>query len=222
MKKELIKTDNYLLVVDDSEIKKGDWFLSNDNEILKCTKKEDKFVWYERFTVPEVSKTSQPFSIHVNLNPKKVIAHLPLNDSPILEGVPLLAPLDVEDDVEKLNEDLFDKGSDNILHPQYQMRTFFNIGFNKAKEKYKFTEEDMINFACKVYNENYHKDDSFFTTAEALIKSFSQPKTPSHFDFTMHTVRIPYGDDGWQTIETVIKTTTNSQGQQVACGKYIY
>ena len=33
MKKELIKTENYLLVVDDSEIKRGDWFLTDDKRI---------------------------------------------------------------------------------------------------------------------------------------------------------------------------------------------
>ena len=219
MKKELIKTYNYLLVVDDSEIKVGDWFLSNDNEILKCINKEDKFVWYERFTVPGVSKESQPFSIHVNLNPKKIIAHLPLNDSPILEGVPLLPPLEVEDN----NKDLFYQKQ--VMNPYptggqsyASYEKGFIDGYNKAKEKYKFTEEDMINFACKVYNENYHKDDSFFTTAEAVIKSFSQPKTPTHFEFEMDCTLVGLA----LSDSCKIKTTTNSQGQQVACGKYIY
>jgi hypothetical protein len=63
----------HLYITNDEEIKEGDWFMSNLNEILKCTKKEDKFVWYERLTVPRVSKIAQPFSIHINLKPKKII-----------------------------------------------------------------------------------------------------------------------------------------------------
>jgi hypothetical protein len=38
----------------------------------------------------------------------------------------------------------------------------------------------------------------------------------------MVTGRVPYGDDGWKTIETGIKTTTNPQGQTQWVGKYIY
>ena len=64
----------HLYILSNEEIKEGDWFLSNLNEILKCTKKEDKFIWYERLTVPKVSEIAQPFSIHINLKPKKIIA----------------------------------------------------------------------------------------------------------------------------------------------------
>lgn len=160
MKKELIKTENYLLVVDDAVIKdvrlyKGKWHLEK-GYIL------NKFPVY----LTDLSDC------------KIIIAHLPLNNSPILEGVPLLRPLEVEDDVEKLNEDLFDKGSDNILHPQYQMRTFFNMGYSKAKEKYKFTED---NIAKAVMFGRWGE-----TTKKAyqdFIESLSQPKTPTHFEF---------------------------------------
>lgn len=64
----------HLYILSDDEIKEDDWFISNLNEILKYTKKENKFVWYERLTVPGVSKVSQPFNIHINLKPKKIIA----------------------------------------------------------------------------------------------------------------------------------------------------
>jgi hypothetical protein len=70
MTHKLIKTDNYLLVVDDSDTKKGDWcyaILSKQTfeNINPNLKSEDK---------------------------KKIIAHLPLNGFPILEGVDLLPP----------------------------------------------------------------------------------------------------------------------------------
>lgn len=70
-------TDHFakeIYILSDEEIKDDDWFLSNLNEILKCTKREDNFVWYEKLTVPGVSKVAQPFSIHINLKPKKIIA----------------------------------------------------------------------------------------------------------------------------------------------------
>ena len=196
MKKELIKTDNYLLVVDDSEIKdvrphKGMWHLEGGNIL-------NKFPDY----LTDLSEC------------KLVITHLPLNGSPVLEGVPLLPPYSQhqEDGIDELAEEFYPLNDE--LYPNSSLiRKAFLTGYNKSREKYKFTEEDMINFACKVYNENYHKDDSFFTTAKTLINSFSQPKTPTHFEFEMVRGDFPY---------YVIKTTTNSQGQQVACGKYIY
>ena len=80
-----------IYITSDEEIKEGDWFMSNLNEILKCTKKEDKFVWYERLTVPGVSKIAQPFSIHINLKPKKII--LTTDQDLIADGV---QPIDDE------------------------------------------------------------------------------------------------------------------------------
>ncbi len=74
MKQELIKTENYLLVVDDSEIKEGDLYVS-PNEIV----------------IFEYSKETQHNGVNqVPDGCKKIIAHLPLNNFPILKGVNLL------------------------------------------------------------------------------------------------------------------------------------
>lgn len=206
MKKELIKTQDYLLVVDDSSINYDDWVYD------------------------EVDALFFQYGVeHKKLNPsaKKVIAHLPFGICSTLEGVSLLPPLEIEDDVESMsfNPSLeYKKMYDDAN--TFDFRKGFVKGYNKAKEEYKFTEEDMINFACKVYNENYHKDNSFFTTAETLIKSFSQPKTPTHFDFEMESMTIDeireQGKGFLHAPTFKIKTTTNSQGQTVDCGKYIY
>ncbi len=196
MKKELIKTPEYLLVVDDSEIKEGDYGF-----ITSAVMSYDAMI----------KEWNQPLG-------SKIIAHLPLNNSPILEGVPLLPPFEVEDDVEKLAEDLFDKGSDNLLHPQYQMRTFFNIGYNKAREKYKFTEEDMRK-AIRLATTSKHDYTLVFFSEKEIIQSLSQPKMPTHFECkTFDTGNDEL--DGTHILE--IRTTTNSQGQEVVCGKYIY
>jgi hypothetical protein len=69
----IIKTDNYLLVVDESEIKKGDWY---DDEIIGINKKLSDI------------KCAAP------LPRRKIIYHLPLNNAPTLEGVLLLPPLE--------------------------------------------------------------------------------------------------------------------------------
>lgn len=67
MEKTIVKTDNYLLVVDDSDIKKDDWFLTDDKRIEQSAPDWNPREWH-----------------------KKILEHLPINDAPILEGVPLL------------------------------------------------------------------------------------------------------------------------------------
>ena len=83
MKHEIIKTENYLLVVDDSEIKEGDYRVNIQRGYIKLV--DDNPEYY--------NKRNDVF--------KKVIAHLPLNNSPILRDVDLLPPLEEETDVEK-------------------------------------------------------------------------------------------------------------------------
>lgn len=119
MKKTIVKTDNYLLIVDDSEIKKGDLILTPYGKVVKALD-----VHTTKFT-----------RVGTALNDcQKIIAHLPLNDSPVLEGVMLLPPF-------------------------------------------------------------------------------------THFEFEMED---ELAIDGHTIIGRNPKTTTNSQGQEVACGKYVY
>lgn len=139
MKKELIKTEDYLLVVDDSKIKEDDYRVNIQRYYVKLADKEG---------LDYYNKRSDVF--------KKAIAHLPLNDSPILEGVPLLPPLD---------EGVFITPT----HFEFEMR-------------------------------------------DALISPMGREVDPMNFDQNQSSCI-------WQK---VIKTTTNSQGQQVACGKYIF
>ena len=75
---KLIKTENYLLVVDDSEIKEGDYRVNIQRGYIKLV--DDNPEYY--------NKRNDVF--------KKVIAHLPLNNSPILRDVDLLPPLEEE------------------------------------------------------------------------------------------------------------------------------
>lgn len=186
MKKELIKTDNYLIVVDDSEIKEGDWYflgsVTTKNMILKASE-------YKSST-----------------NCKKVIAHLPITDSADLKGVPLLPPLEIKDNID-----------DNLLvnyinkkHNQDRCIGFID-GYDKAKEKYKFTEEDIRRaYDCG-------SNASLGISKDSLIESLSQPKIPTHFEFEMGTRY--FEDNTWEKHPILI---TNLQGQTVVLGKYIY
>ena len=200
MKKELIKTPEYLLVVDDSEIKVGDWVIETRNGLN------------------ELHFTNSRYVIDKHIQ-KKVIAHLPLNNSPILEGVPLLPPLEQEDD-EKI---LFANEIENML--EYDRGRWYGRieGYNKAREKYRFTEEAAkYLFECG-RNFQINADITFTVVREHL----SQPKMPTYFEFEIERKSVlnlgiePFNPNThFYTNEP--KTTTNSQGQQVACGKYIY
>jgi hypothetical protein len=116
MKHKIIKTENYLLVVDDSEIKVGD----------VITDKYNVWIWKDNSSL---------------LGRKKVIAHLPLNNSPILKGVLLLPPFTrhQEDGIEELAE--------LNGHPEssgfFDYKEGFLDGFLEAKDKYKYTEDDL-------------------------------------------------------------------------------
>jgi hypothetical protein len=203
MKKELIKTPEYLLVVDDSEIKEGDYYLSKISDDV--FRRGIGGHWIENYDKKMYHK---------------IIAHLPLNNSPILEGVPLLPLLKVEDDVfTDAQEYAIESGSPN----KEARRKGYVDGYNKAIEKYKFTEEDAkYLFECG-RNFQINADITFTVAREHL----SQPKIPTHFEFEIERKSVlnlgiePFNPNT-HVYTNEPKTTTNSQGQEVACGKYIY
>ncbi len=201
MKYNIIQTDKYLLVVDDSEIKEGDYYLSKiSNGVFRRSKDGH---WIENYDKKMYHK---------------VIAHLPLNNSPILEGVDLLPNIEQEDDVEKLVEQHQKGGYDW----QNEKRKSFKEGYNKAKEKYKYTEDDMRKAILLATTSKYdHKLE--FHSEEEIIQTLSQPKYPIAFESEMEW-HNSYGSPTLQydAQELKIKTTTNSKSQTILVGKYIY
>lgn len=219
MKHEIIKIDNYLLVVDESEIKFDDWYI-DDSNLLRPSVTSDKDYWSTRKDY------------------KKVIAHLPLNGSPILEGVPLLPPFEIEDS----NKDLFYQKQ--VMNPYptgdqsyVSYEKGFIDGYNKAKEKYKYTEEDLrkaflkgVSITGEGYNAEYAQGNDpdiecvFGEEADKFIQSLSQPKMPIGFEqemnetfvdaFTYDRLRRFYGKK--------LKTTTTPEGHIQWVGTYIY
>ncbi len=199
MKHNLIKTDNYLLVVDDSEIKEGDW-IKWDNKVGRA-----------------VDTTYLPST-------KKIISHAPLNGAPYLDGVDRLPPIDNGDDVEILvpfpggNE--YRDGKEIGVWMEGWIEGH-EEGYNKAREKYKFTEEDarqliMYSFLKGVDRGHYSKE-----IEDRIIQTIQQPKLPVAFDSEdeyVHDDTVPYP----KTLGTHPKTIINSEGRTEWVGKYIY
>jgi flagellar biosynthesis/type III secretory pathway protein FliH len=173
MTHKLIKTDDYLLVVDDSEIQKGDCYLSPSG------------IWFYNHLNPNHNKES-----------KKVCAHLPLNGSPILEGVDLLPP--IEDEVEEA-ERAFTEVLDSETKQVYDKMILdatehgFIIGYNKAREKYKYTEEDVIRLI--------EKSRETGLTAEYLMLS---SQYPTEFECEMESVRQPPPSRGFNVVPITV------------------
>jgi hypothetical protein len=169
MTHKIIKVDNYLLVVDDSEIKVGDYF-------------------YSIREIVEQAVIDYPKNEHHGV----IIAHLPLNGSPILEGVDLLPPYSrhQEEGIEELAQEWYDKGE---LTSAYS----FKAGYNKAREKYKYTEDDVWKAIVISKSPNEYGD---YLTINDIIQSLHQ--YPTEFE-----------KDDYQM-------STLSNGQQVWVGKY--
>jgi hypothetical protein len=213
MKHNIIKTEKYLLAVDDSDIKQGDWFYCfQNNNVLKCFKKEGLLL-------------NGYHTIY-----QKIAAHLPLNNSPILEGVPLLPPL--EDGVEELAKEFATKPL-NFSNPtgtitDLSLQLGFKSGYNKAKEKYKYTEEDLRKAIDMARNGNRKVIDTkgveylFILQEDKIIQSLQQPKMPVAFECEMKQKSVNGSIPVNQEWEYEPKKTTNPQGQAVLAGKYIF
>jgi hypothetical protein len=202
MKHKIIQTKNYLLVVDDSEI--------NINQYVYC----------DLGYIEKVMDIINGWIYHTNTlgkNPinhyKKIIAHLPLNNSPILDSVDLLPPLE-DDEVEKLAMDYATKELNRpivvykLIEANVSEYKSFIKGYNKAKEKYKYTEDDIKNGIVKGFLMGMDREHNITEVVEQIIQSLQQPKMPVGFDAI--------------TIDNLEETTTNSQGLTQWVGKYIF
>ena len=199
MEHAIMPLNNYLIVVDDSEIK------------------VDDFVYFWNGQSGSIHKHKEGYATeNIYGAGVKIIAHLPLHNSPILEGVPLLPPLEQEDDVEEIDFNSF-KNQDEWTWTQY--KDIFPLGYNKAKEKYKlFTIEKAI----QILEEEKHGQgafsrDEYKARVISKLQSLSQPKMPIGFE---RDIKIYLNENG--AVISKIKTTPNSQGQTQWVGEYIY
>ncbi len=211
MTHKLIKTDNYLLVVDESEIKTGDYGYNGNmwkvTHIGKESNESFGLMYAKEYGLDKLGYGKTILTLPKNL--KKAIAHLPLNNSPILEGVPLLPPLEDDETICPYPE-------------EKQNAVDWHNGYNKAREKYKYREEDLVWAIQEAYGHGRDEaDDILYHQVEESIrvitKYLQQPKIPVGFESEdevyMHSIN---GD----TMKP--KTITNSQGQTQLVGTYIY
>jgi hypothetical protein len=202
MKQEIIYTEHYALIVSDEKIVEGSFiYETNIGEVSMVDK------WY--CEILEKGVKVEPFV--------KVIAHRPLEDVPILEGVPLLPEWNVCD--EELLVPFPNSSQTGRLRDGSEIKTWmlgWEEGFKEAKETYKYTEEDIqkafIAGEERIINKPNSSELDDFTN---FIQSLQQAKRPKYFEceeeIYMHSVN---GD------VMKPKTIINSQGQIELIGKY--
>jgi hypothetical protein len=233
MRHEIIKTDNYLLVLDYKDVQPGDSFLLDfdhpSGRIRRCYRvcddgKEDLLM------IDPVG-----FGFSYRRECKRISSHRPLNGAPYLSGVDVLPPNwragGEEDEVEELaNEEYelqqksFEDSTEMFpFNDSMLLKSGFISGYNKAREKYKFTEEHLrkaIKMGIQKHPYAFDgKETKYKYSEDEIIQSLQQPKYPIAFECEMIT-RVY--DVYPQRTERKPKTIINSEGRVEWVGKYIY
>ena len=201
MKQEIIYTNNYALIVSDEKPLYKDYYI---NEFMIAV------------------RTGIDDSEYVEDYIKKIIAHRPLKDASILEGVPLL-PEFSQEDVEKLAfNQLFPVwNSKDILENLEQSQIeAFKKGYNKAKETYKYTEEDLIK---AIELAQTPSDYDSFPLIDEVMQSLQQSKRPKYFETVCDCQECGANKTNLSLdmgCENKIATITNSQGKVELVGEY--
>jgi hypothetical protein len=150
---------------------------------------------------------------------KLIIAHLPLNGSPLLEGVDLLPPYsrhqeDGVDELAEMNYPMCEWAEEQCL----VRRLAFMNGYNKAREKYKYTEEDMLEFAnwCRIHDKKHPNEVWMIGQLLTKYESIHQYPTVFEKEDVLTPSQIFYPND---VPYSSPKTITTAQGVQWV-GKY--
>jgi len=208
MKQEIIYTEQYALIVSDEKVEEGSFiYEKNIGEVSKVDK------WY--CEILEKGVKVEPFV--------KVIAHRPLTDAPILEGVPLLPEYAQEDDVEKIADVL--KVGSTYRDYEHLVKRGIIIGYNKAKETYRFSEDDLRK-ALLIKHDGLSVDyviQSLKTKRpkSILLETVGDTETINrceNFDIEIGCVASKCTCENL----SILKTITNSQGQTELVGEYSY
>lgn len=158
----------------------------------------------------------------------KLCCHLPLNNSPILKGVDLLPPLENDKEVwekgleNEINKLPYTKHLDDGQYNDGQLAGFelgAIWGYNKAKEKYKYTEEDI--YKAYLAGMKFVGEDK--GSYKEFIQSLQQSKIPVAFECEMVDFEVDMGlNEECIEYSQYPKTTINSEDNTQWIGEYIY
>ena len=205
---KILHTTDYLVCVSDEEIKVGDYRASRYGEVYK----------------QETDKIFPKFN-----RDKKIMAHLPLNNSPILEGVPLLPKWNDVFYVWKLGRIVASKSKSSN---KSAIINGFVKGYKAATKVY--SEDDLWNAFLRgigVSKINELNDTPIEIVFQEFIQSLKQPKYPNYFIpklvdmFEENNENYVHSSGAKGSYSTHMKKfviTTNSEGQIVLIGTYKY
>ncbi len=215
MRYPVIKTDSYLLIVSDDKIRMGDYYIDG-YFFLRNVVVDDSEYWSNRKEY------------------KKLIAHRPLNNAPYIDGVDVLPPnwrdSGDKDDVEQLAEEHAEHQFKGISDrtSMFECKNDFKSGYQEAREKYKFTEEDMLQAAKYGYEfrdttsfPEHNFEDSCINNTKQWLKSRQQPKYPIAFESVDIDV---HQDTGLhlKKVGTEPNKITNAEGRIEWVGEWVY
>ena len=201
MKYEIIYTEEYALIVSDVEIK-------------------DVMPFIGKYHLEKGQIINQFPNYLTDLGDcKLIIAHRPLTDAPILGWIPVLPAFSFsqQDDVKQLSLEM---GLEFYVGGNYDFENGVRKGYNKAKETYKYTEEDLRK-SMIMYQELFTK--GVVGSEEQVIASIQQPKRPKYFTIKstkMNLDEIREQGKGFLNANTDKSVTINSQGQTELIGDY--
>lgn len=195
MKHEIVYTDDYAVIVSDKYILPNTYIL-HYNKIHFCVSCSEEEI-HIKGDLPSLFREDC----------KKVIAHRPLTDAPILEGLDMLPDFGQEDNVVELALRTYPFSNSE--------RNALITGYNKAKETYKYTEEDLLN---AIELAQIPLDYDFLPSIHEVMQSFKQSKRPKTFLIQARDSYKKFGDVKQRIFK--ISTITNSQGQKELVGTY--
>ena len=196
MEHKLIKTDNYLLVVSDEEIKEKDYIYWN-NKVFKA-----------------IETTYLPTT-------KKIICHKPLNSAPYLDGVDVLPEFEDEVIGKPLDDYIRNKhtqeeciGFIDGYQKAKETYKYTEADLRKAVElARKGSVKDTYNGYGRPTEPRFVLDNQ---STDEIIQSLKQPKLPIAFDSAAYG--IGNDEDGRAVSEP--RKITNSEGRREWVGTY--
>jgi hypothetical protein len=220
MKRNLIRIDDYLFVM-------GDHY------------KSDKFP----YLVIEKLNTGE-YSIWQVDNPNdwdektqyQILVHVPLNGAPYLDGVDVLPRLNQDDEVNQLAEERFpvkNEAALDIIECLQIKQEVYAEGYNKSREKYKFTDKDLVKAIAFGFGICRKENRAPFDLEQIeFIQSLQHhPKPPIAFECEVepkfkHIGSTKEVKGSGSRIKNKYagnpKTFTNAEGRTEWVGKYIY